>query len=980
MRDPLIYPNLPAEPVPPDQLGRFIPNPDEIRWASSCTRSPARQLELVVLLKTFQFLGYFTPPTDIPASIAKAIAERMNVAAPASLGIASASLYRSHEMVRRHLGVERWGAAAKHLLTARLVSLNQGRSGPNDLLNAAIEYLRREQIELPALRTLRRLIGHVRAKFDQAYCKAVVAPLGAADRAVLESLMHVAPGEAVSGFERIKLQPARVSIKHLAAYLAHFEWLRGLPRTQPLVTELGGGKLTDLAEQARALDVAELRDYAPTRRLALLVCLLHVARAQCLDQLATLYLRRIHWMQGRAREDLENWRRDRGSLSQSLIRLLRSIVKEVAHPRPGDSLETRLNVLTSQRGGAETILRDCENVLEHRFNDPRSFLIRHYRRNRATLMALLNALPLDAPDPTVWPLELADHLMIYDDEQAAELTLDLDPKHISAAWRALVIRPGPAVTLDRRQFEVYGFCEIAEALKAGDIFIKGSLAFADYRDNLIAQDPEGAEFKAFLRDRDLPAQPDRFVADLRDALSRAAWQLDELFKIGCAPCRIDPDGTLHLPRVRATPTTPSALELAETIDARLPERNLLDVLANVDAWTHWTRHFGPLSGDSPQIDDPQRRYVQAAFTYGCNLGPAQASRHFAGAVTPHMLSFVNRRHVDPKRLRAASTDVVNAYADFDLQRLWGSGVRAAADGTHIPIYDDNPFAAYHWRFRGMAGVAYRHVADSYIAIFSRFIPCGVAEAAYILDGLLRNFSKIRPRILHSDTRGQTAAAFALAYLMGIELRPRIKNWADLVFYRPSRDSRYRHIGALFKGTVNWALIAEHFEDYVRVGASVQSGALSTSWLLTRLNSTSRRNRLFRAFHELGRVIRTIHMLEVLADPDVLRPGGSPQNKVEAFHRFSKWLLFGGQGVMRSNDPADYEKIVHYNELVANAVMLQTVADQTQVIRQLIEEGYPVRAEDLQRLSPYATQHLKRFGEYRRDLSATGPRPPTSLQL
>ena len=307
-------------------------------------------------------------------------------------------------------------------------------------------------------------------------------------------------------------------------------------------------------------------------------------------------------------------------------------------------------------------------------------------------------------------------------------------------------------------------------------------------------------------------------------------------------------------------------------------------------------------------------------------------------------------------------------------------MRAAADGTHIPIYDDNPFAAYHWRFRGMAGVAYRHVADSYIAIFSRFIPCGVAEAAYVLDGLLKNTSKVRPRILHSDTRGQTAVAFALAHLLGIELRPRIKNWHELVFYRPHADSHYRHINALFKGTVDWKLISNHYADYIQVGASVQSGTLSSSWLLTRLNSASRRNTLFRAFHELGRVIRTIHMLEVLTEPDRLRPGGSPQNKVEAFHRFSKWLLFGGQGVLRSNDPAEYEKAVHYNELVANAVMLQTVADQTQAIRQLIDEGYPVRAEDLERLSPYVTQHLKRFGQYPSEFKRPEPRPPTSLWL
>ena len=536
------------------------------------------------------------------------------------------------------------------------------------------------------------------------------------------------------------------------------------------------------------------------------------------------------------------------------------------------------------------------------------------------------------------------------------------------------------MTVDRRQFEVYAFCEVAEALKAGAAFVPGSLAFADYRESLVQGDLSSTPCQAFMRDRGLPARADQFVDQLRTALSKAAWNLDELFAIGYPPCRIDRDGTLHLPRVRATPASASAQHLADTIEARLPERHLLDVLANVDGWTQWTRHFGPLSGESPQIKDARRRYVETAFTYGCNLGPTQASRHFAGHATPHMLSFVNRRHVDPGKLRAASTDIINAYAAFELPGIWGPGIRAAADGTHLPIYDDNPFAAYHWRFRGMAGVAYRHVADSYIAIFSRFIPCGVAEAAYILDGLLNNKSNIRPHILHSDTRGQTAAAFALAFLEGIELRPRIKNWRDLVFYKPFRDSSYQHINALFRGTADWDLIAKHFPDYVQVGASVQTGTLSCSWLLTRLNSSSRGNRLYSAFQELGRVVRTIHMLEVLAEPDLLRPGGSPQNKVEAFHRFSKWLLFGGQGVLRSNDPAEYEKAVHYNELVANAVMLQTVADQTQVIRQLVEEGYPVRSEDLGRLSPYATQHLKRFGVYPESFASAEPRPPTSLQI
>jgi hypothetical protein len=287
-----------------------------VRWARDHTRAPGRQLELLVLLKTFQFLGYFATPIQIAAAIVAAIARRIELHAPdGTFSVAPASLYRSRAVIRHHLGIEHWNAANKRLLATRLVSLNQGRTGPNDLLNAAVEYLRRAGIELPAMRTLRRLIGRVRARFDRAFCAAIVQLLKAPDRQALDNLMVIPPGETVSGFERIKRQPPRPSLQHLAAHLSHLQWLRELPATQPLIAALGAGKVTDFAEQARAPNVAGLREHAPTRRLALLICLLHVARAECLDQVATLYLRRIHWMYGQAREDLEDWRRDRGSLS-----------------------------------------------------------------------------------------------------------------------------------------------------------------------------------------------------------------------------------------------------------------------------------------------------------------------------------------------------------------------------------------------------------------------------------------------------------------------------------------------------------------------------------------------------------------------------------------------------------------------------------------------------------------------------------------
>src|ERR1039457_5227497 len=69
-------------------------------------------------------------------------------------------------------------------------------------------------------------------------------------------------------------------------------------------------------------------------------------------------------------------------------------------------------------------------------------------------------------------------------------------------------------------------------------------------------------------------------------------------------------------------------------------------------------------------------------------------------------------------------------------------------------------------------------------------------------------------------------------------------------------------------------------------------------------------------------------------------------KVERSHQFVKYLNFGGEGGMKTNNPTDQEKAIVYNELVANAVALQTVADQTQALHALRRRGIEIPSEDL----------------------------------
>lgn len=107
-----------------------------------------------------------------------------------------------------------------------------------------------------------------------------------------------------------------------------------------------------------------------------------------------------------------------------------------------------------------------------------------------------------------------------------------------------------------------------------------------------------------------------------------------------------------------------------------------------------------------------------------------------------------------------------------------------ADGTHVRLRENNLLGSEHNRYGAYGRIAYHHIADSYIALFTSFIPCGVWEAVHILDGLLKNRSEIQPDTLHADTQRQSEPVFGLCRLLGIKLMPRMRGLSDVAFYRP----------------------------------------------------------------------------------------------------------------------------------------------------------------------------------------------------
>jgi TnpA family transposase len=128
--------------------------------------------------------------------------------------------------------------------------------------------------------------------------------------------------------------------------------------------------------------------------------------------------------------------------------------------------------------------------------------------------------------------------------------------------------------------------------------------------------------------------------------------------------------------------------------------------------------------------------------------------------------------------------------------------------------------------------------------------------------------------------------------------------------------------------------------------SIQTGKISSSVLLRKLGNYSRKNRLYQAFQELGRVVRTVFLLQYISDMQLRQQITAATNKVEAYHGFSKWFFFGGEGIIGYNAPEEQEKVIKYNDLIANAVIFHNVVDLTNVLRDLKLMGYLIDREDV----------------------------------
>lgn len=973
------YPRLRSY-ITEDELYRiYTPSDIEIKLAEENTNGDLSKVCFLVTLKCFQRLGYFVNIANIPKSIIEHITIHCNAIFNDNIlknYNKSSSKKRHLVVIREYLKITSYGESAREFIMKVATEASKTKDNDADIINVILEELIKHRYELPAFSTLVRIARNIRHNVYKSYYKYIYENLSKETIKNINGLFKVEDTDTYSFWSLLKQETGKPTNKNLNEIIDHYHNLKSFKINLSILSIIPDIKIKHFAAEAKTLNSAQMKRLEPYKRYTLTVCFLKHKLSTILDDFGEMFIKIIKNSQNKAKAMLDEYKLQNSKITDDLISKLRNLLIAYSSEGTNDEKIKAIDLVIANKN-IDEIIEECDNHNAYSGNNYFHFSWNCLKGKRAVLFKLLDSIELYSTTQNK-NIEIALEIIKkyrksnkLDYISLAKETIDLS--WVTDNWWKLLTgyttRKNYPEKINRRHFEACVLYQIMYDLKSGDLCIKNSDIYSDYREQLITWKEYEENISLFGEQVNIPIESKCFIKFSKDKLSQISSNADKSFPHN-QYLRIE-KGEPILSRIKRK-KDPNKLKQVEALLAEtLQSVSILDVLSDTEQWLNWTKYFGPISGLDSKLDNPIDRYIITTFCYGCNLGPTQTAKCL-DELNRKQVAWINQKHITEEKLDKANKKIINAYNCFSLPKHWGTGERASADGTKWDLYEKNLLSEYHIRYGGYGGIGYYHVSDLYIALFSNFIPCGVWEGVYILDENIKNESDIRPDTYHADTQGQNTSIFGFAFLLGIKLMPRIRNWKDLTFFKADKNYIYEHIESIFSDEINWDLIETHLPDMLRVVLSIKMGKITPSTILKRLSSYSKKNKLYQAFKELGRVERTCFLLKYISDLEIRSIIQESTNKSESFNGFTKWLSFGGEGVISYNDREEQRKIIKYNHLVANCVIFYNVYHMSMALQHLIMDGYKIDDNVLKALSPYITSHINRFGRYTLDKERITP--------
>ena len=405
-----------------------------------------------------------------------------------------------------------------------------------------------------------------------------------------------------------------------------------------------------------------------------------------------------------------------------------------------------------------------------------------------------------------------------------------------------------------------------------------------------------------------------------------------------------------------------AQRLIDQTSALLPRIKITELLMEVDDWTGFTRHFVHLKDGQPAPD--RTLLLSAILADAINLGLTKMAESSPG-LTYDKLSWLQAWHIRDETYSAGLADLVNAQFHHNFANNWGDGTTSSSDGQrfrasskaqstgHVnPKYGSEPGRTF-----------YTHISDQYAPFSTRVVNVGIRDSTYVLDGLLYHESDLRIEEHYTDTAGFTDHVFALMHLLGFRFAPRIRDLKDTKLFMPKNEQDYSALAAMNGGTLNLKQIRDHWDEILRLATSIKQGTVTASLMMRKLGSYPRQNGLSIALRELGRIERTLFILDWLQNVELRRRVHAGLNKGEARNALARAVFFNRLGEIRDRSFDQQSYRASGLNLVTAAIVLWNTVYIERAIEAQREAGKSIDDELLQYLSPLGWEHINLTGDY-----------------
>ena len=825
------------------------------------------------------------------------------------------------------------------------------------LAQALVEELRRRLIALPSLAVIERIAAEAGTRAQRKLFSLLTKELTAEQRAWLDAFLEMREGSPYSLLSWLRMPPGAPTARAVLLHIERLEAIRALNLSPEAGRDLHQNRLLQLAREAGQTAAYQLKEYEPARRYGTLVALMIETGATLTDEILNLHDRLMGGFVTKSRNKYERAFAEQGKAINDKVRLYAKVGAALVEAREQSRDPfAAIEAVVPWASFSASVKEAAELARDEDFS-ALSLIDEHYPQLRRYGPKLLDTFQFRAAPVARSLLAAIEVLRRINREGLRKVPSDAPIAFIRQGWKEHVFGPDG---IDRRFYEICVMAELKNALRSGDISVVGSRQFRDFEDYLMPR----TEFDRRLAQSSLhvsvPASPVDYLEQRTSQLREALNRTDVLARAGDLPdVELNSTGLKISPLENSVPK--EAEVLRDTLYSMLPHVKITDLLIEVDRWTGFTRHFTHLKTNEEPKD--ASLLLTAILADATNLGLAKMTESCPGTSLAK-LSWLVAWHIRDETYSRALAELVNYQHRLPFAAHWGEGKTSSSDGQRFRAGGRGEAAGQvNLKYGNDPGVTfYTHISDQYAPFHTKVINAAVRDATHVLDGLLYHESDLRIEEHYTDTAGFTDHVFGLCHLLGFRFAPRIRDLADKRLYVPGKAAQWPALAPLIGGPIKTKLIEQQLAEVLRLAESIQQGTVTASLILRKLGSYPRQNSLAIALREIGKVERTLFMLEWIENPALRRRVSAGLNKGEARNSLARAVFFNRLGEVRDRSFENQRHRASGLNLVVAAVTLWNTVYLERAAAQLAR-AQTLDTAHFQHASPLGWGNINLTGDY-----------------